>query len=276
MQIYLLWRPDGTQAVTQRIADLIRSRYRAEIVWDVPMPDSAAFAQRVETTMQPCNAVLVVIGPDWLRARSPRGLPWQDDPSDPVAVGLVAALRQKKLIVPLLVHGAAMPSAGDLTPQFAALVLHQGVVLREDPLFLTDLRKAYTQLNTQLAWRPASTLLLLTAIGSAVSTVASVAIALAIVSNQGSLIGPPLVALIIAILLSLALSFSALIGAFVLAVQRKQPGWLAALIVLALVGIPALVAILAQQEAAPIIAWQLLSAVVIAMLALFGKRREMV
>lgn len=266
LQLYLLARPDGTLPVAQRITDLIRSRYRgSEIVWDVQVGDAAAFTQRVEMTMQRCNAVLVIIGPEWLQARSPHGIPWQADPSDPVAVGLAAALRQKKLIVPLLVHGAAMPSTGDLAPHFAAFVLHQGVVLRQDPLFLTDLQKVYAQLNTQLTWRPASLLLLLTAIGVVVSFVA------ALTFNHKPYVGPHFVITIVSILLSVALSFAALIAAFVLAIQRRQMGWLAGLIVLTLVGIVAVVV-----EPAAILALQLLSAVVIAIFSLFGKRREMV
>lgn len=266
LRLYLLGRPDGTLPVAQRIADLIRSRYRgAEIVWDVPAGDVAAFAKRVELTMQRCNVMLVIIGPEWLQARSPHGLPWQDDPFDPVALGLAAALRQKKLIVPLLVHGAAMPSASDLAPHFAAFVLHQGVVLRQDPLFLTDLQKAYAQLNTQLTWRPASLPLLLTAIGIVVSFVA------ALTFNHRPYVGPHFVIAIVSILLSVALSFAALIAAFVLAIQRKQMGWLAGLIVLTLVGIAAVVV-----EPAALLALQLLSAIVIAVFALFGKRREMV
>lgn len=266
LHLYLLGRPDGTQTVAARIIDQIRSRYRGvEIVWDPPLADATAFTQRVETTMRRCNAMLVMIGPDWVRARSPRGLPWQDDPSDPVAVGLLAALRQKKLIVPLLVHGAAMPSAADLAPQFAAFVLYQGIALREDPLFHTDLRKMYTQINTQLTWRPASTLLLLAAIGIIGSCV------VASVFNQKPYAGLGFVINILAILLNIALGFSAVIGAFVLAIRRKQRGWLAVLITLLLIGI-----VLIVIDWRNILIWELLCIPVIAIFALFGKRREMV
>src|SRR5215468_7697665 len=109
LRLYLLTRPDSSLTVTQRIADAIRARYRGiQIVWDVPAPSPAAYAQQVEATMRTCNAALVVIGQEWLYARSPSGLPWQSDPYDPVALAIQAAMWQKKLIVPLLVHGAIM------------------------------------------------------------------------------------------------------------------------------------------------------------------------
>jgi hypothetical protein len=166
LRLYLLARPDSSLTLTQRIADAIRARYRGvQIVWDVPAPSPAAYAQQVEATIQTCNAALVVIGPEWLHARSPSGVPWQSDPYDPVALALQAAMRQKKLIVPLLVHGAIMPPDGALSPHLAGFGLHQAVTLREDPWFQMDLHKVYTQLNTQLSWRPASWLLLSTTIG---------------------------------------------------------------------------------------------------------------
>src|SRR5262249_37891821 len=121
--------------------------------------------QQVEATMRTCNAALVVIGQEWLYARSPSGLPWQSDPYDPVELAIQAAMWQKKLIVPLLVHGAIMPPDGALAPHLAGFALHQAVTLREDPWFQMDLHKVYTQLNTQLSWRPASWLLLSTTIG---------------------------------------------------------------------------------------------------------------
>lgn len=274
LHLYLLCRPDRTQTVAARITDQIRSRYRdAEIVWDVPFADATVFARHVETTMQRCNAMLVVIGPNWLQTRSPHGLPWQDDPADPVVLGLLAALRQKKLIVPLLVHGATMPSAGDLAPRLAAFVLHQGIVLREDPFFHTDLRKMYTQINTQLTWRPASTPLLLTAIGTFLTFAVSLVFALAyhnhISKDFLSYRGPLFVIFILTILLNLALCFSALIGAFVLTIQRKQVGWLVGLIMLTLAGI-ALIVIQGNM-----LAWELPAILVITIFSLLGKRREM-
>jgi hypothetical protein len=171
----------------------------------------------------------------------------------------------------LLAHGASMPSADDLAPQLAAFVLHQAVLVRDDPYFLTDLRKVYSQLNTQLSWRPASIPLLLTVIGIVVT------FAVAAVFDQKPIGGPRLVISIVAILLNLALTFSALIGAFVLAVQRRQRGWLAALIALTLASLLVVVGVVGQVVVSGVLfLWQTLAVVVIGLLALFGAHREMV
>jgi hypothetical protein len=280
LRLYLLARSDSSLTMTQRIADALRAQYRGvEIYWDAPAANAVAFAQRVETTMQGCNAALVVMGPEWLGARSPNGLPWQSDPYDPVALGIVAAMRQKKLIVPLLIHGALMPPNGAFTQQLAGFALHQAVVLREDPWFQNDLHKVYLQLNTQLSWRPASWLLLSTAIGGVISFILAEVIlssstgiargekAIASVSSQaGFAIG------VAFIFLDVACFLTAYVVAFTLAIQRKQLGWLIALILITFSGILVLVSF----DFTGLVAWQPVPAIFWIIFALFGKRREAV
>src|SRR5260221_3407504 len=100
LRLYLLARPDSSLTITQRVTDAIRARYRdVQIISAVSSPSPAAYAQQVEDTMRTCDAALVVIGQDWLSARSPSGLPWQSDPYDPVALALQAAARAKKTVL---------------------------------------------------------------------------------------------------------------------------------------------------------------------------------
>src|SRR5690348_2890287 len=103
LRLYLLARPDSSLTITQRITDAIRARYRdVQIISAALSPSPAAYAQQVEDTMRMCNAALVVIGQDWMDASSPSGLLWLRDPYDPVTLAIQAAMRQKKLIVPVL------------------------------------------------------------------------------------------------------------------------------------------------------------------------------
>src|SRR6185437_14103282 len=106
------------------------------------------YSQRVNTAMQPCDVVLVIIGPEWSLAVAPSGMRWQDDPFDPIAIEISTALRQGKLIVPLLVHGASMPASSELPIALSPFVLRQGIAVRGDPAFQGDMQKVYAQLNT--------------------------------------------------------------------------------------------------------------------------------
>lgn len=287
LQLYLLTRPDSSLTITQRITDAIRARYRGvQIIWAVPSPSPAAYAQQVEDTMRTCNAALAVIGRDWLYARSPSGLPWQSDPYDPVTLAILAAMRQKKLIVPLLVHGAIMPPASALAPHLTGFAQHQAVTLREDPWFQMDLHKVYTQLNAQLRWRPASWLLLSTTIGVIVSFILTNVFILGLAQGaSGANKSSPLAAYaVIGVLFEfvfIGCSFVSLVIAFVLASQRKQIPWLVTLVVMALIALLLIIGIVvggAQSISfgVALILWQGIATVLYIIFALFGKRREMV
>jgi hypothetical protein len=285
LRLYLLARPDSSLTVTERIADAIRARYRSvDIVWNVPAPSPAAYAEQVENKMRTCNAVLVVIGREWLNARSPSGLPWQSDPYDPVALAIQAAMRQKKLIVPLLVHGAIMPPDDALAPHLAGFALHQAVTLREDPWFQIDLHKVYSQLNTQLSWRPASWLLLSTTIGIIVTfSLTNVFIVGLARGASGISKSSPLAAYavigVLFLLVAIGFSFVSLVIAFVLATQRKQIPWVVTLTVMSLIAILLVIGGIGSQSItflAALLLWQTIATVLYIILALFGKRREMV
>jgi hypothetical protein len=287
LRLYLLARPDSSLTITQRVTDAIRARYRdVQIISAAPSPNPAAYAQQVENTMRACNAALVVIGPEWVSAGSPSGLPWQNDPYDPVALGIQAAMRQKKLIVPLLVHGVTMPPDNALAPSLAGFSRHQAVTLREDPWFQMDLDKVYTQLNTQLRWRPASWLLLSTTIGGLVAFILTNVFILGLGEGAtGATKGSPQAGFtVIGVLFELifiGFSVVSLVIAFVLASQRKQIPWLVTLIVMTPIAILLIIGSLAggsysSSFGAALILWQCIATVLYIILALFGKRREMV
>jgi hypothetical protein len=287
LRLYLLARPDSSLTITQRVTDAIRARYRdVQIISAAPSPNPAAYAQQVEDTMRTCNAALVVIGQDWLDARSPSGLPWQSDPYDPVTLAIQAAMRQKKLIVPLLVHGAVMLPDSALTPSLAGFGRHQAVSLREDPWFQMDLDKVYTQLNTQLRWRPASWLLLSTTIGTIVAFILTNGFISGLGEGaKGATKGSPLAGFtVIGVLFEfifIGFSVVSLVIAFVLASQRKQIPWLVTFIMMALVAILLIIGSLAGGAqsvsfGAALILWQAIATVLYIIFALFGKRREMV
>jgi hypothetical protein len=287
LRLYLVARPDTSLIITQRITDAIRARYRdVQIISAATSPSPTAYAQQVEDTMRTCNAALVVIGQDWLEARSPSGLPWQQDPYDPVALAIQAAMRQKKLIVPLLVHGAIMPPDGALAPSLEGFARHQAVTVREDPWFQMDLDKVYSQLNTQLRWRPASWLLLSTTIGIILAFILTNVFIVGLGEGaKGATKGSPLAGFtVIGVLFEfvfIGFSVVSLVIAFVLASQRKQIPWLAAMILMAIVAIPLIVGSLAAGAqsvsfGAALILWQCVATVLYIIFALFGKRREMV
>jgi hypothetical protein len=86
------------------------------------------FAAKLEAGMGSCSALLAVIGPRWLAEESDLGRRL-DDPRDWVRLEIESALRRGILIVPVLVDGARMPSAGELPPSLQSLAGRQAVTL---------------------------------------------------------------------------------------------------------------------------------------------------
>jgi hypothetical protein len=75
--------------------------------------------------------MLVVIGPHWLSAADAHGRRRIDDTDDFIHTEIAAALRQDKLVVPVLVGGAHMPQADSLPVDLRDLVRRQAAVLRD-------------------------------------------------------------------------------------------------------------------------------------------------
>lgn len=77
------------------------------IVIGEPFPD------RLRKELEDARACIIVLGPDWLRAPDQDGRRRIDDPTDWVHQEVRLAL-ERKIAVPVLVHGATLPSASAL------------------------------------------------------------------------------------------------------------------------------------------------------------------
>ena len=90
--------------------------------------------------------LLAVIGPRWLAAEDDaRRL---DDPQDWVRLEIEAAMKREVRIIPVLVDGARMPSAGELPPSLRGLARRQAVTLSPESL---DTRGLVSVLKTAIA-----------------------------------------------------------------------------------------------------------------------------
>ena len=269
MQIYLSYRHDETKMVAERINDHLMWRYRAgQVVGTITGTSLQDYTMLVQTAIAQSNVVLVVIGPHWLTASNPQGNHIINDPVDPIHIELALALASGKLVVPLLVHGATMPTAQELPPDLAALSLHQGLIVHPDPQFPEDMAMVYAQINTQLTWRPANPRMI---IGGAVTLV------MFLVVIFGSLIGGANLtvnslsiityASFILCFASLALTF---VGALVLCLQRRQYLWLAGIVAPLIIEVPLIPVI----DVISLFLTVPLYCGVIIFFGVFGKRRE--
>ena len=94
------------------------------------MEPGADFVEVIEETIARCDALIAVIGRDWL-ARGQDGSRRLDDPEDWVRLEIANALARRIRVVPVLVGGASMPSAADLPEDLQPLARRHAVELSE-------------------------------------------------------------------------------------------------------------------------------------------------
>ena len=131
--IFISYRRQDSPSATGRLAEALQARFGERQVFrdldSIALGDD--FAAALQRAMRSARVALVVIGPDWLVARSADGARRLDDPSDFVRREIEAALDEGVALVPVLVEGATMPAAQALPASIAALAGCQAAELTE-------------------------------------------------------------------------------------------------------------------------------------------------
>jgi hypothetical protein len=78
--------------------------------------------------IQSSEAVIIIIGPHWLKDGRKR----LQDPKDVLRIEIAHALKKKEGVIPTLVGGAKMPAAKQFPSALAGLVRRHGIALRDE------------------------------------------------------------------------------------------------------------------------------------------------
>ncbi len=153
-QIFISYRRADTADITGRIYDRMIAKFGMDYVFkDVDnIPLGTDFRLALKDTIQSCNAVLVIIGQEWMHAHNEEGTRRLDDPDDFVRIEVESALQRHIPVVPVLVRGAAMPDEDDLPASLKSLAFRNGMEIRGDPYFHSDVDRLLKLLNKQLLW----------------------------------------------------------------------------------------------------------------------------
>lgn len=130
--VFLSYRREDSAGFAGRLADGLEAEFGAGSVFrDVDdIRPGEDFQLAIDSQLRSVDAVLVLIGPRWLTARSD-GARRLDDPADFVRQEIATALASGKPVIPLLVGGAQMPGEADLPAPLAGLARRQAVVLSD-------------------------------------------------------------------------------------------------------------------------------------------------
>jgi hypothetical protein len=118
------------------------------------IPLGVDFRQHIETTIANCDAALVIIGPRWLTVVDDQGRRRLDNAGDFVRMEVAAALRRKIPVVPLLVDGGTIPEASQIPASIAGLTGRNGIPVRHDPDFHSDLGRLIRGLENPAVREP--------------------------------------------------------------------------------------------------------------------------
>ncbi len=130
--IFISYRREDSPGHAGRIFDRLRSRFGSDVVFmDVAAIEAGVdFVDVLHKAVGSCDALLAVIGPQWLSATSD-GKRRLDDPHDFVRIEIAGALQRNVRVLPVLVDGARLPSTAGLPTDLQGLTRRQAIELRD-------------------------------------------------------------------------------------------------------------------------------------------------
>jgi DNA polymerase len=115
-RIFINYRRQDTEGYVGRLYDHLTRHFEPDdIFMDVEnIQPGADFVAALEEAVSGCDVFIAMIGPQWLTATDERGQPRLGQWNDFVRLEIAMALKHNKLVIPLLVGRARMPSPDQL------------------------------------------------------------------------------------------------------------------------------------------------------------------
>ncbi len=122
-RIFINYRRQDSEGYVGRLYDhLARHFAPTDLFMDVAnIEPGTDFVQRLDEAVAACDVFVAMIGPAWLTVADEDGRRRLDGWNDFVRLEIASALKQDKLVIPVLVGRARMPTPDDLPEDIAAL-----------------------------------------------------------------------------------------------------------------------------------------------------------
>src|SRR5215212_5455185 len=122
-RVFISYRRDESAGYAGRIADSFEEYFGEDKVFrDIDsLEPGLDFSEAIERALESSEVLIAVIGKHWLTATDADGQKRLEDPDDYVRTEIATALKRHIRVIPLLIQGAAMPSARDLPDDLAPL-----------------------------------------------------------------------------------------------------------------------------------------------------------
>jgi TIR domain len=124
-RIFVCYRREDSSGHAGRLYDRLRDRFGDDVFMDIDaIGPGVDYARLIDETVGTVEAVIVVIGQEWLSSAGADGSRRLDDPEDLVRQEISVALARDVLVIPVLVQGAVLPESEELPPELVGLARH--------------------------------------------------------------------------------------------------------------------------------------------------------
>jgi TIR domain len=146
--VFISYRRDESAGYAGRIADSFVEHFGEDKVFrDIDsLEPGLDFAEAIEHAVDSSEVLIAVIGKNWLTATDAAGQKRLENPDDYVRTEIATALKRNIRVIPLLIQGAAMPSASELPDDLAPLSRRNAFEIH-DSSWRDDIRRLVTALE---------------------------------------------------------------------------------------------------------------------------------
>jgi hypothetical protein len=132
-KVFISYRRRETAGHAGRLYDRLAEHFGDERVFmDLRMEPGVDFVETIDAAVGDCDALLSIIGAQWLDMRGADGRRRLDDPDDFARMEVEAALARNVRVIPVLVQEARMPEAEQLPASLAPLARRHAIELSDE------------------------------------------------------------------------------------------------------------------------------------------------
>jgi hypothetical protein len=126
-KIFISYRVHDSEADTGRLVDALKQVfYEEQIFMDIEkLEPGVDFTQAIARSLESCDVLLAVIGPEWAGAANQNGITRINLPTDWVRIELEAALNRNIRLIPVLERDASLPEQHELPGSLHPLLNRQ-------------------------------------------------------------------------------------------------------------------------------------------------------
>jgi TIR domain len=132
-KVFISYRRRETAGHAGRLYDRLAQHFGDERVFmDVRMEPGVDFVEQIDEAVTHCDALLSLIGAQWLDMRDAEGRRRLDDPNDFARLEVESALARNVRVIPVLLQDAKMPEPEDLPASLAPLARRHAIELSDE------------------------------------------------------------------------------------------------------------------------------------------------